>query len=276
MLNTRLLICIASASMLSGCFEAHQNTGELCEANPTLRCEKLNMRDGQCRIPRTDLIWHRYDALRNNTVDKMLKEFEILHEYQQCLELAAQIQPIDQSDLKERRFNALVHTYDEQKRILHDLKSSKDPYALYFRWTQGDDDAQREFLQLEGTTKLNTAKLQYALATYYANRDKQKTLTLLENALTLTKKGQLNNEVIKSLASTNQSLGNLEYAYIWAMVGKEYEIPVSSDRNLRRLYPFPEEKLGKLNDLADDVVDAIKDGKYKPSLIPEIDALRKW
>jgi hypothetical protein len=104
-------------------------------------------------------------ALRNNTVDKMIKEFEILHEYQQCLELAAQIQPIDQSDLKERRFNALVHTYGEQKRILQDLNSSKDPYALYFRWTQGDDDAQREFLQLEGTAKLNTAKLQYTQVT---------------------------------------------------------------------------------------------------------------
>ncbi|WP_446751452.1 DUF2989 domain-containing protein [Vibrio sp. S9_S30] len=276
MIKTQLLICIAFVATLSGCFEANRNTGELCEANPILQCEKLNMRDGQCRIPRTDLIWHRYEALRNNTVDKMLKEFEILHKYQQCLELAAQIQPIDQGDLKERRFNALVHTYDEQKRILNDLKSSTDPYALYFRWTQGDDEAQRQFLQLEGTEKLNTAKLQYALATYYANRDRNKTLTLLENALTLTQKGELNNEIIKSLASTNQVLGNLEYAYIWAMVGKEFELPIASDRNLRRMYPYPEEKLDKLNDLAEDVADAIKSGRYKPSLIPEIDTLRKW
>ncbi len=274
MLKFRFLVMIATSLFLSGCFEAHRSTEDVCKANPSLQCERMNTRDGQCRIPRTELIWHRYESLRNSTVEKVIAEFKLVQAYQKCLETAAQIQPIDQGNIKERRFNALVNTYDDQKKILSDMKSSTDPNALYFRWTQGDEEAKRSFLQLEGSSKLNTAQLQYALATYYTNRDKPKTLNLLENAITLTKAGELNNEIVKSLASINQSLGHLEHAYIWAMIGKEFGLPISSERNLKRLYPFPEEKLNTLNDLADDVADAIEDGLYTPAMIPKIDILK--
>lgn len=271
MIKRQLLIIASASLLLSGCFEVRKNTDELCKSNPPLRCEKLNMRDGQCRIPRTDLIWHRFETLRNNSVDEQIQEYAILHKYQLCLDLAAQIQPIDQTDLKERRFNALMHTYDEQKRILTELAASSDPKALYFRWTHGDDDAKRAFLQLEGSGKLQTSEMQYALATYYVNRDRLKTVSLLENALRLTEKDQVNPEVIKSLASTSQALGRKEHAYIWAMVGKEFGLPVTSERNMQRLYAFSQEKKEKLEQIADNIASAAEDGNYNPKMLPDFD-----
>ncbi|USD66056.1 DUF2989 domain-containing protein [Vibrio sp. SCSIO 43136] len=269
MTRNQLLIIIATLIPLSGCLESRKNTDELCESNPPLRCEKLNMRDGQCRIPRTDLIWHRFDALRNNTVEKQLKEYELLHEYQQCLELAAQIQPINQSNVKERRFNALVHTYDEQKRIKQELGQSTNPRAYYFLWTQGDENAKRAFLQLEGTPALESADMQLALASYYVGRDELKTVKLLENALKLTPTGELNTDIIKSLASTNQTARRYEHAYIWAMVGKEFDLPITSERNLQRLYAFSEEKRSNLDAIAMKIASAVKEGGYKPELLPD-------
>lgn len=270
MTNKQLFLLISSAFILSGCLEGRKNTDQLCQDNAPLRCEKLNMRDGQCRIPRTDLIWHRFDVLRNNSIEKRIKEYDILHEYQQCLELAAQIQPIDQGNLKERRFNALMHTYDEQERVINELAMSKDPKAFYFRWIHGDEDAKRSFLQLEGSGQLQTAELQYALATYYVNRDRLKTLSLLDNALRLTKEDEVNTDVIKSLASTNQAVGRYEHAYIWAMVGKEFNLPITSERNLQRLYSFDDDKRAKLNDIADSIASDIKDGEYNSSLLPPV------
>ncbi|NAW99911.1 DUF2989 domain-containing protein, partial [Vibrio sp. V23_P3S9T160] len=42
---------ILSLSLLiSGCFENNRDTDKLCADNPNLRCERLNINDGQCRV----------------------------------------------------------------------------------------------------------------------------------------------------------------------------------------------------------------------------------
>lgn len=113
---------------------------------PELRCENLNMDDGQCRIPRTKLIWHRFELLKNPSEANQITEYSIVADYRKCLELASQITPIDQSELKRQRFNALVHSIDELKRIVEELKGSQQPETLYFLWSQtGDTQARRQF-----------------------------------------------------------------------------------------------------------------------------------
>ncbi|MFA0521765.1 DUF2989 domain-containing protein, partial [Vibrio sp. 10N.222.55.E8] len=87
-------------------------------------------------------------------------------------------------------------------------------------------NARRHFLQLEGTEALNTAEMQYALATFYTTRDYAKTLKLLNNALTLTHDQPVNTEIFKSMASINHKLGHKEKAYVWAMVAKEFNVPI--------------------------------------------------
>ncbi|PWI35050.1 DUF2989 domain-containing protein [Vibrio albus] len=259
-----------SLTLITGCFEGRVNTKKLCAETPQLRCEKLNMNDGQCRIPRTDLIWHRNETLKNPSIDNKITEFHFVDEYQKCLELAAQIEPTKPGNKKQNRFNALMHSYDEQEKLLNEIGQSDRPEALYFMWTQGDKRAKIQFLNLEGSGKLQTAELQYALATYYTAMDKEKTLRLLENALVLTKKGQLNTSVIESLASVNQALGNNKHAYIWVLVAKELELAaITSERNLAVLYPFSDEETQKMQAIASRITDAIEDGHYQNSLLPD-------
>ena len=265
----KLLLTIIPLMLITGCLEGRINTKKLCRENPQLRCEELNMSDGQCRRPRTDLIWQRMETLKHPTFENRIQEFHFVEVYQKCLELAAQIEPTKPGNKKENRFNALMHTYDEQKRILAEIRNSDAPEALYFMWTQGDNMAKIKFLRLEDSGKLQTAELQCALATYYITRDREKTLSLLENALELTKEGQLNSAVVEALASVNQSLGHKEHAYIWVLVAKELELPLVSDRNLAVLYPFSKEENKKLEKIASRITDAIEDGKYRKELLPD-------
>jgi len=260
----------ATSLALIGCFEGNKSTEELCESNPALQCQSLNMDDGQCRVVRTNLIWHRFEVLKQPTDANRIKEYGLVTEYKKCLELAAQIETIDQSMLKQQRFSSLMHSTSEEERIIKALSPSQEPATLYFLWTQtGDTNARRSFLQLEGSKALNTADLQYALATFYTTRDHEKTLILLNNALTLSTAKNTNSEIFKSMASINHSLGNLELAYLWAMVAKEFKVAIASQAELSVLYRFTPEKYDQLNEQADDIIEAIKDGTYQASLLPD-------
>ncbi|NLS14524.1 DUF2989 domain-containing protein [Vibrio sp. SM6] len=255
--------------LLSGCFKSN-STDALCNETPALRCELLNIDDGQCRKPRTDLIWHRYDVLNNPSDQNKIEEYRLVSEYRKCLELASQIAPIDQTELKQKRFAALMHSIEELDRIQSDLTQYKTPQALYFLWSQlGDRDAQRQFLQLEGKPELETAELQYALATFYTSRDHIKTLTLLNRALELSPKEQINTEILQTLSSTNQLLRNKERAYIWAMVAKSFNVPLADKQELHLLYGFESAKYDELDNIAKRVVKALNQGNFNAALVPE-------
>ncbi|CAH8217671.1 DUF2989 domain-containing protein [Vibrio aestuarianus] len=262
-----LILCFPL--LASGCFENNKNTEKLCADNPNLRCEQLNMDDGQCRIPRTDLIWHRFEVLKNPTDKNKIEEYGLVKSYRKCLELASQIQAIDQTKLKQRRFEALVNSGNDLDRIVKELKQSRSAQSLYFLWSQiGDKQAQRQFLQLEGKPELENAEMQYALATFYTNRDREKSIALLTHSLELSKGKPVNIEIIKSLASTNQILKHKEKAYIWAMVGKAFNVPVASEAELELLYGFTQEKFDRLDLIADQITEAIENGQFKASLMP--------
>lgn len=256
---------------ITGCFERKLTTEQLCQNTPELRCEKLNMNDGQCRAPRTNLILHRQQQLTSLSDSSQIKEYGIVAEYRKCLELASQITPIDQSDLKRQRVDALVHSISELDRIVTELKPSQEPETLYFLWSQtGDTQARRQLLQMEGSPKMNTAEMQYALATFYTNRDTLKTLTLLNNALTLSDKDNLNPVIIGSMASIHQKLGNKTNAYMWTMVAKKFDLPVADEQQLKRMFFFSDpDEYQKLDKLAQEIATSIEKGNYSPELIPE-------
>lgn len=267
----KTIIIMSAALILSGCFESRKNTEKLCIDNPSLRCESLNMDDGRCRVPRTDLVWHRFALLQQQTDAMFVKEYQLVAEYKKCLELAAQIKPLEQSKRKEQRFISLVHANDELVRITALLQQSSSPDVLYFLWTQlSDNQAKRRFLQLEGSPTLDTAQLQYALATFYTTRQPLKTIELLNRSLELTKPNEINVDVITSLASINYRIDAREKAYIWATVAKRFDAPTADDTNFKLLYGFPEEKYQQLDHIAQQVYSAITSGNYNRNLLVQL------
>ncbi|WP_162046762.1 DUF2989 domain-containing protein [Vibrio taketomensis] len=269
-MNKLKLVSILSVSVaLTGCFEGRKNTEQLCESNPALNCNALNIDDGQCRLPRTDLIWHRFEIQKNPSDDNKIKEYQILAEYEKCLTLAAQIQPLTLSDRKSKRFTTLMHIQEEQTRVVDELKQSTSPQAYYFLWSQeGDREAQRQFLQLEGTPALENAAMQYALATFYTDRDAEKTLKLLNRSLELDNGKQTNIEAVKSLASINLQQKHRELAYVWAQVAAEYNVKTTDKKNYVILYGFDDDKYRQLDEIADDVHSALNKGNYRSDMIP--------
>ncbi|GMQ47094.1 DUF2989 domain-containing protein [Vibrio sp. 10N] len=263
-----ILLVLLSTSLLAGCFETRKNTDQLCEQEPALNCAVMNTSDGQCRIPRTNLIWHRYDMLSAPTEANSIKDYYLLKEYRKCLELASQIQPIEQADLKARRFDALMFAINEQQRVTQSLSNTTSPDTLYFLWSEaGDQSARRRFLAMEGLPQLDTAELQYALATYYISRDKTKTFQLLNRSLMLSNgESSVNNDVIKALASVTQSLDQPEQSYLWAMVATKFDIPIASENELRLMFNLSDDTYQRLQKQADTVAKAIKSGDYSAAL----------
>lgn len=273
MINKPAIKFIALATivlpLLSGCFEKRITTAQLCEDHEALNCSELNLRDSQCRIQRTNLIWQRFEVLKDETDLNKLEELKFVEDYQKCLDLSARIEPIQGKEVKSLRSTALLHTYDEQERLQEELKNSEEVNVIYYRWSQGDNEARRQFLRLEGTGKLQTAEMQFALATFYATRDSEKTIALLHRSLELTEADSVKPEVIKSLASVNQKDGSKQRAYIWALVGKEFDLPIASEAQLNLLYNFNDEQKIQLANHADTIAEAIKEGKFKRSLLPK-------
>ena len=105
---------------------------------------------------------------------------------------------------------------------------------------------------------------------FYTDRDASKTLQLLNRSLELSDSNSVNISAIKSLASINLQLNRRELAYIWSQVAAEYDVQTASEKNHTLLYGFTEEKYRQLDDIADDVYDAIEDGRYQASMIPRI------
>jgi hypothetical protein len=264
-----LPILVTALVLVVGCFDEARNTEELCLNNPSIRCDELNIDDGQCRIPRTDLIWHRFNVINQPTDANKIKEYYLTSAYRKCLEVSTQILAIDQTELKRTRFNALMSTGSNIERLEQELAEFHTPKSLYFLWSQtGDIAARREFLQHEGQPELETAEMQYNLATFYTDINADKTIMHLLRALELSPKGNFNIDIPKSLSSIYKLTNKKEMSYIWAKVSEAYGVNIASKKELDLMFGFDDKQTSALEDIAADVVEAINEGEFKPTLIP--------
>ncbi|WP_325893404.1 DUF2989 domain-containing protein [Grimontia sp. NTOU-MAR1] len=280
LLNNPMKLAVAAIPTLfiAGCFESNRSTAQLCENYPQI-CQKLNVSDGQCRHERTDLIWKRYDVVKKGSDLNKFDELLLTKKYAKCMELAAQIETTTLKEKKTLRTEVLFHAYDTIEKLEQKLKSSYQPSIIYYRWTQGDNEALEQFLKLEETEYLNTPELQLGLATYYVDKDKEHTIKLLVKSLTLydgragETKDKAIPEVIKSLATANHSIGKLDDAYLWALVGGELGLPIAKKAQLKLLYPMTDSRRETIADIAKDIALEIEDGDFDKGLLIQLAAL---
>ncbi|OLQ75283.1 hypothetical protein BIT28_10145 [Photobacterium proteolyticum] len=262
----KLSLAAVSLTLLSGCFERHRSTESLCEKYPEI-CESTNLNDGQCRLQRTNLIWQRYDVQKNPVAEEKFKELKFTYDYQKCLEYAARIEPTELKERKTLRTRALINSYKSIARLSEELAKSDDPEIIYYRWSQGEKGALRQFLQLEGTPALETPELQLALATYYTDKDKAKTIQLLKHALELYERGQIiKPEIIQSLATLSHQTESITNAYLWARVGTELGASVVSQEKLISFYPMPDDERQAIDLQAQKISKALEKGNFRASM----------
>ncbi|KAE8178023.1 hypothetical protein CIT27_04595 [Photobacterium carnosum] len=249
--------------LLSGCFEHYRTTDSLCNDNPNL-CQQLNLNDGQCRIQRTNLIWQRYDTLQTPTDEYKFKELKATKEYQYCLEYAARIEPTKLKQRKTKRIQALYHSYESIERLNQELQSSQDPHIIYYRWNQGDQIAKQQFIALEGDEKLEHPELQLALARYYVNKDKHKTLDLLHHSLSLYKaKDNINISILRSLSTLYYQQHNMAAAYVWTNISTHYQSNHTPQKiTLHNLFKLTEDDRKKLDRVTLNIIATLNNGQY--------------
>lgn len=260
-------LVLVSLFALSGCFERHRTTDQLCEAHPQL-CADTNINDGQCRIQRANVIWQRYDVMQTPTDQEKFKELKFTTAYQQCLEYAARIEPTELKERKTHRTRALLNAYASIKRLNDELADSPDPDIIYYRWSQGDQHALRQFLRLEGTPALETPDLQLALATFYIAKDRAKTQTLLLHALSLYKANQsVKPEIIQTLATLSHQQGRRDQAFLWSMTGIALDMPIASEEKLAFLYPMSDTQRAALTAQALVIAEKLRQGAFNATLL---------
>jgi len=263
----KISLAAASLTLLSGCFERHRSTDSLCKNYPEI-CANTNLNDGQCRLQRTNLIWQRYDVLKNPVSEEKFKELKFTYDYQKCLEYAARIEPTELKERKTLRTSALIKSYESIRRLSEELAQSDDPEIIYYRWSQGDKGALRQFLRLEGSSALETPDLQLALATYYTDKDKEKTIQLLKHALELYERGQnIKPEIIQSLATLSHQTKSIANAYLWSRVGTELGASVVSQEKLISFYPMPEEQRQQIDMKAKKISKSLEKGNFSARMV---------
>lgn len=250
--------------LLSGCFDRYRTTDNLCDDNPDL-CQPLNLNDGQCRIQRTNLIWQRYDTLQAPTDAHKFKELKATKEYQHCLEYAARIEPTELKYRKTKRMQALYHSYENIERLNQELLSSQDPHIIYYRWSQGDQRAKQQFLDLEGNEKLEHPELQLVLAGYYVNKNKNKTLDILHHSLSLyNKKDNININILRTLSTLYFQQHNMAAAYVWTNVTTHYQ-PNNAPKKITIYNSFKLTKAEReqLDRTALKIITTLNSGQYR-------------
>ncbi|WP_297478384.1 DUF2989 domain-containing protein [uncultured Photobacterium sp.] len=254
--------------LLSGCFDRYRTTDSLCNDNASL-CQPINLNDGQCRIQRTNLIWQRYDTLQIPSDEHKFKELKATQECQHCLEYAARIEPTELKQRKTKRIEALYHSYESIERLTKELQSSQDPHIIYYRWSQGDQIAKQQFIALEGDKKLEHPELQLALARYYVNKDKHKSLDLLHHSLSLYKaKDNINISILRSLSTLYYQQHNMAAAYVWTNIAAHYQ-PNNTLQKITRhnLFKPPEDEQKKLDRVALNIIATLNNGQYRRTSI---------
>lgn len=251
--------------MTTGC-EQKASIKEICSDTPEL-CDDLNTDDGWCKEERSNVIRSRQEQT-NPEIETDLAKYHLLRDfkaYKKCIERAAQVEPIIYKEKKTGRVNALITAENEIQRLEQETMDSNEPHLAYYHWrVRGDQNAKARFMAIEDSPALDEPELALAMASYYFERDPDKTAKLLYRAIS-NYKGELPPESIyDSLTTLNLREKRYPETYIWMQVAKQLGKKNVSLQTLERYHVFSHEEKAKLDSLAQQLADKISDGQFSP------------
>ncbi|WP_158587085.1 DUF2989 domain-containing protein [Motilimonas pumila] len=262
MVNTFKFAVLLGATLLAtGCFNK-TTTKAICEKSPEL-CQGLNT-DGWCKAERREVILKRQNYANESSE---LNQYYILRsfiDYKQCIEIASNVEPIHAKHKKTERVEGFITAVNEIERIDKATQHSELPQLAYYHWlVNGDLEAKERFLAIEGTSAENDPELTLALATYYFERDSEKTIRLLYKTLRLQKDTLPNPSIYNSLTTLYLKTKNYQAAYIWMQVAHRLgEYPINESW-IDRQHKFSPEEKDKLQEMAGEVIDDIKNFQFQ-------------
>jgi len=260
------ILLLSSLAFVTGC-EQKPNIKSICNDTPAL-CNDLNTDDGWCRHERADVIQSRV-ALSSSDLSPDLAKYHLLrdfHTYKKCIEKAALVEPIVYKEKKVGRVNALITAETEIERLEQETINSSEPHLAYYHWRiRGDQAAKARFMAIEDSPALDEPELAIAMASYYFERDADKTFALLYRAISNYKDTLPPSSIYDSLTTLHLQEKHFEETYVWMLVAQELGNKTINVRTLERYKAFTDAETEKLTKLAKLLTEKIKDGKFIPA-----------
>lgn len=260
----KLLILFFSILLLSSC-DGKKSLAELCKENPEI-CQEFGQ-DSWCKRERNNVALGRIN-LKNAPKDANKYKLLVAYEhYVDCMGLASQIQHIKLKEKTTMRKDNLLKAEAKLAKLASETLDSAHPHLLYYHWSRElNRDSLAQFLQLEGSPALENSLSQFQLATYYAKKDRNKTLQLLFRSLELHQVGEaLIPEIFETLTTVFTNKNNPKQAYIWLKV-YQLVIPKSDKKIKQRLKQYQVAyslDSDFLDDVASNTLANIESGKFK-------------
>lgn len=213
----KLFTLFLSLLLLSGC-DGSKSLAVLCKENPQI-CQEFGQ-DSWCKRERINVALARID-LKNKKEDLYKYNLLVAYEgYVGCMDLASQIQHIKLKEKTTMRKNNLFKAKAKLAELSDNTLDSTHPHLLYYHWSRElNKSSLAQFLQLEGSAALENSISQFQLATYYAKKDKNKTLRLLFHSLELHQPNEkLIPDTFETLATIFTNQAKFKQAYIWLKI----------------------------------------------------------
>jgi tetratricopeptide (TPR) repeat protein len=223
--------------------------------------------DSWCKSERKDTIFSAF-LLKQNPTDALKYQMLIAYEkYAECVAFSTKIEHIKLKEKRTARIKNYLKAKELIKTLSNETKHSSHPDLLFYHWSHYlDEKALNQFLAMEGSASLETPNGQFNLATHYAKRDLNKTLSLLFHALELYQpEQQVNSEIFQSLSTIFTEKNKYKQAYIWLKVLLLYDpenkyVKEKTLINFARSYQLEQEFLDRV---ALSTLDKILDGKFE-------------
>ncbi|MFM2476170.1 DUF2989 domain-containing protein [Celerinatantimonas sp. MCCC 1A17872] len=221
--------------------------------------------EGWCTLKRDDLIRSRWYAKHEPSDKYNYLLLNSMQNYQQCMTIAAQIQPKKNKARKTIRTEALLNITNEIHERQQDILKKRDLFSLYYRWSQlGDNDAKEMFLSRETQPQMNDPILKYALASLYNQSNPKKSLHLLQQSLaSYTKQWPIPNYLLEAITTEYMRLNQYEQAYIWSLVLESVGDVNTNVEQLKRYRHFSEDQIDDFKDQAKKLAKEIKNRQYQ-------------
>ena len=221
---SRLIPAIIITGLLTSCSDPYDAVA-ICENDGAI-CADLNT-DKWCQTERNDLIASRFEAQTNASEQAKYALLTALSDYQECIKIAALIEPRKHPELKTQRVSAMLSTYDELIALEKQTRSSNNPYILNYHWvSHNNEDAKQRFIALSKQQSFDDPALYFAIANIYNNNSDKAIANLLKGIALLDDNAQFNSSQLDNAQLGNSRLDNsamttkLLYAIITAYMHK--------------------------------------------------------
>jgi len=253
----RLIPMIVITSLLTSCSDPHDAV-TIC-ANDDAICADLNT-DEWCQTERYDLITSRFEMKTNTSERAQYSLLTALSGYQECIKIAALIEPRTHPELKTERVAAMLSTYDDLIVLEKQTLSSNNPYILNYHWvSHNNENAKQRFIALSKQQRFDDPALYFAIANIYGNNTDKAIANLLKGITLLGNNVQFNNSQLDDSSDMTTKLfyaiitaymhkRDYQLAYLWSQVAlisdikninlslfNNHKITISEQRRLDKL-----------------------------------------